>query len=125
MPRRSITSLLAFLLTVTHVVTTVSATPVVQVNDNLVRLPVARQLNFTGANTILASDQARARHLRARADGQLDGATLPTVNALTSIPATNQAVTYTTTVSSRISCRGMVIAHMFGSGQRWTLCYEM
>ncbi|KAI0730931.1 acid protease [Earliella scabrosa] len=119
MPRRSITSLLAFLLTVTHVVTTVSATPVVQVNDNLVRLPVARQLNFTGANTILASDQARARHLRARADGQLDGATLPTVNALTSIPATNQAVTYTTTVSVGFPATKYSLIVDTGSSNTW------
>lgn len=73
----------------------VSANPVV-VRDNLVRLPIARQVNVTSMGHILKNDQARAAALRtigeARSSGRLQK------DAVISVGVQNQAVTYVASV---------------------------
>nr|WPL92273.1 aspartic protease U42611 [Ganoderma boninense] len=84
--------LFSLLLTVTLAVTA-HATPLVQVRDNLVRIPMAKRFNLTGSGTLLARDQARARNLVARANAHLSGTPL-SADAVISVPADNQAVDY-------------------------------
>ncbi|CDO71514.1 hypothetical protein BN946_scf184910.g13 [Trametes cinnabarina] len=84
------------LLAITLAVTT-SATPVVQVRDNLVRLPTAKRFNLTGSGTLLARDQARVRKLRARASAKIAGVEF-VEDAVGSVPADNQAVDYVVNV---------------------------
>lgn len=75
----------------------VSATPVVQVRDNLIRLPIAKKFNLTGTHTLLARDQARVKHLNALAKSRIAGTSLSS-DAVISVPVDNQAVSYIATV---------------------------
>lgn len=92
---RSFFSLL--LVTLTLVVAS-SANPVVQVRDNLVRLPLAKRFNFTGSGTLLARDQLRVKNLHARAQAKISGIPLSS-DAVIGVAATNQAVDYVVNVS--------------------------
>ena len=76
----------------------VSLLPVIA-NAHIVRryatpitLPFAKRVNTTGTAKLLEIDQARARALRARAEGEYHPGSDATV------PATNIVVTYVTTV---------------------------
>ncbi|KAI0363403.1 acid protease [Pilatotrama ljubarskyi] len=97
MSRGSSSSFFSLLLLVVTLAVTASATPVVQVRDNLVRLPVAKRFNLTGSGKLLARDQARVRNLRARANAKLSGVPL-TSDAVVSVPADNQVVDYVVNV---------------------------
>ncbi|KAI0675925.1 aspartic peptidase A1 [Trametes maxima] len=72
------------------------ATPLVEVRQNSIRLPVAKRFNFTGSTRVLERDQARARSLRLRAAARSRGAR-PSPE-LASVPATNQVVQYVVNV---------------------------
>ncbi|KAI1788141.1 aspartic peptidase A1 [Ganoderma leucocontextum] len=85
------------LLAVTLAVTA-HAAPVVQVRDNLIRIPMAKRFNLTGSGTLLARDQARARNLVARANAHLSGSSLSS-DAVIGVPADNQAVDYVINVA--------------------------
>ncbi|KAL5495110.1 hypothetical protein ACEPAI_572 [Sanghuangporus weigelae] len=74
----------------------VSANPIV-VRDNLVRLPFAKQVNVTGIGHILKNDQSRAAALRAIGEARASGKQLQK-DAVISVPAQNQAVTYVASV---------------------------
>ena len=89
---------LSLLLATLTLAIAADANPVVQVRDNLVRLPIAKRFNFTGSSTILAKDQARVANLRARAHAKLTGTPLDT-RAVISAPADNQVVDYVVNVS--------------------------
>ncbi|SRR6266576_1567821 len=71
----------------------VAANPVPTL-DSHVKLSLSRHLNVTGVLNILKHDQARARHLVAKATGQLD-----LQSAATSVPITNDAVIYAAAVA--------------------------
>ncbi len=75
-----------------------SATPVVQVRDNFVRLPIAKKFNLTGSSTVLARDQLRVKRLLSKANARLSGEQLSS-DAVISVPADNQAVSYIASVS--------------------------
>ena len=96
---RGFFSLVLFALTFAA---TANATPVVQVRDNLVRVPMAKRFNLTGSGTLLARDQARVKNLLARANAHLSGTTLSS-DAVISVPAENQAVDYVINVSNCLS----------------------
>ncbi|KAL5535669.1 hypothetical protein ACEPAF_3763 [Sanghuangporus sanghuang] len=74
----------------------VSANPIV-VRDNLVHLPFAKQVNVTGIGHILKNDQSRAAALRAIGEARASGKQLQK-DAVISVPAQNQAVTYVASV---------------------------
>ncbi|KAI0793759.1 aspartic peptidase A1 [Fomes fomentarius] len=74
-----------------------SATPVVQVRDNFVRLPIAKKFNLTGSSTVLARDQLRVKRLLNKANARLSGNPLSS-DAVISVPADNQAVSYIASV---------------------------
>lgn len=80
-----------------------AATPVV-VNDNLIRLPLARRFNATGTTTILQHDQARAKGLKtgSQAGPKTTSVAAAAAASGTSFPEaiTNGAVTYTAEVRS-------------------------
>ncbi|KAI0357861.1 acid protease [Trametes cingulata] len=97
MSRGSSSSFFSLLLLALTLAVTASATPVVQVRDNLVRLPIAKRFNLTGSGKLLARDQARVRNLRARANAKLSGVPL-TSDAVVSVPADNQVVDYVVNV---------------------------
>ncbi|KAI0634025.1 acid protease [Trametes polyzona] len=98
MSRGFSSSFLSLLLLALSLTFTASATPLVQVNDNLVRLPFAKRLNLTGSGKLIARDQARAHNLRARANAKLSGTPL-SADAVISVPADNQVVDYVVNVS--------------------------
>ncbi|EIW53588.1 acid protease [Trametes versicolor FP-101664 SS1] len=97
MSRGFSSSFFSLLLLALSVAVTASATPVVQVRDNLVRLPFAKRVNFTGSSKLIERDQARVRNLRARANAKLSGLTL-TDDAVVSVPVDNQVVDYVANV---------------------------
>ncbi|RDX41559.1 aspartic peptidase A1 [Lentinus brumalis] len=97
MSRGFSSSFISLLLALTLAVA-VSATPVVQVRENFVRLPLAKKFNLTGTHTLLARDQARVQLLNARAKARLTGTPLSS-DAVISVPVDNQAVSYIATVS--------------------------
>ncbi|OJT11874.1 Polyporopepsin [Trametes pubescens] len=97
MSRGFSSSFFSLLLLALSVAVTAGATPVVQVRDNLVRLPFAKRLNFTGSGKLIERDQARVRNLRARANAKLSGLTL-TNDAVISVPVDNQVVDYVANV---------------------------
>ncbi len=96
MSRGFSSSFLSLLLALTLAVV-VSATPVVQVRENFIRLPLAKKFNLTGTHTLLARDQARVQLLNARAKARLTGTPLSS-DAVISVPVDNQAVSYIATV---------------------------
>ncbi|KAI0703856.1 family A1 protease [Cerioporus squamosus] len=61
-----------------------------------ITLPFARRVNATGAAKLLKIDQARAKALKSRAKL---GPSLIKQSAISNVPASNQAVDYTTTIS--------------------------
>ena len=79
------------LLAFTTAALTVSASPFVM-RDSPVTLPIARRVKETGIYNILAHDQARAKALISRAQGQGKKRDVYNVNV------TNQAVTYIASV---------------------------
>ncbi|KAL1939463.1 hypothetical protein VTO73DRAFT_10019 [Trametes versicolor] len=97
MSRGFSSSFFSLLLLALSVAVTAGATPVVQVRDNLVRLPFAKRVNFTGSSKLIERDQARVRNLRARANAKLSGLTL-TDDAVVSVPVDNQVVDYVANV---------------------------
>lgn len=87
----------------------VSANPIV-VRDSLVRLPFAKQVNITGIGHILANDQSRAAALRSIGEARASGKQLQK-DAVISVPAQNQAVTYVASVgvgSPATTCMGSI-----------------
>ena len=98
MSRGSSASFFSVLLLVLTLAVTAQATPVVQVRDNLVRLPMAKRFNLTGSGSLLARDQARLRNLRARANAKLTGVPFDVDAAVGSVSADNQAVDYVVNV---------------------------
>lgn len=90
----------------------VAANPVVR--DNFIRLPFAKQVNITTARHLIKGDQARAAALRTRGQAKAKG-TL-TKDAVVSVPAQNQAVTYVASVgvgSPATTCAFILCRHMF------------
>ncbi|PIL25289.1 transporter [Ganoderma sinense ZZ0214-1] len=85
--------LFSLLLLAVTLAVTAHASPVVQVRDNLIRIPMAKRFNLTGSGTLLARDQVRARNLVARANAHLSGTPLSS-DAVISVSADNQAVDY-------------------------------
>ena len=98
MSRGSSASFFSLLLLVLTLAVTAHATPVVQVRDNLVRLPMAKRFNLTGSGNLIARDQARLRNLRARANAKLTGVSFDVDAAVGNVPADNQAVDYVVNV---------------------------
>ena len=91
---------LTALLALAAAAVAVSAKPIV-VRDSPVTLPLARQLNVTGAANIVKADQARAKVLKARSQASnvppvdtAAGKIFPGIN----VPVTNQAVIYSANV---------------------------
>lgn len=76
----------------------VAASPVVNVRDTLVTLPIAKRVNITGAASLHDRDLARARQLRARAEAKIAGQTFVQDAAVASVSATNQGVDYVVNV---------------------------
>lgn len=76
----------------------VAASPVVNVRDTLVTLPIAKRVNITGAASLHDRDLARARQLRARAEAKIAGQTFVQDAAVVSVSATNQGVDYVVNV---------------------------
>ncbi|TDL28098.1 aspartic peptidase A1 [Rickenella mellea] len=74
----------------------VSANPIV-IRDNLVRLPLARQINVTSPAHIVKADQARAAALISKALAKSSGKL--NQDAVISSPAQNQAVSYIASVA--------------------------
>ena len=81
-------------------------------SSGLVTLPMARRFNSTGASNVLKFDQARAKAFKTR--GATTGTRAGSAGALTfrqaavfDAPATNQAVDYTTTVSTSFPRSGI------------------
>lgn len=68
-----------------------AANPLVNIRDTLVTLPIAKRVNLAGSSSLLAHDQARARHLGALAEAKVAGHPLDIVRR---VPVTNQAVDY-------------------------------
>ena len=93
-------SLFTVLLVAVTLAVTTHATPIVQVRDNLIRIPMAKRFNLTGSGSLLARDQARAKTLVARANAHLSGIPL-TPEAVIGVPADNQAVDYVINVRAR------------------------
>ena len=89
--------LFSLLLLAVTLAVTAHATPLVQVRDNLIRIPMAKRFNLTGSGTLLARDQARARNLVARANAHLSNTPL-SPDAVIGVSADNQAVDYVITV---------------------------
>ncbi|RDX52328.1 acid protease [Lentinus brumalis] len=87
---------LSLLLALTTAAITVAAKPIV-IRDSPITLPIARRFNLTGVPSILKQDQARAKVLKARSQGQGKGAS-PKKAAVFPVDATNQAVDYTVSV---------------------------
>ncbi len=87
---------LSLLLALTTAAVTVAAKPIV-IRDSPITLPIARRFNLTGVPSILKQDQARAKVLKARSQGQGKGAS-PKKAAVFPVDATNQAVDYTVSV---------------------------
>ncbi|PSR71071.1 hypothetical protein EW026_g3656 [Hermanssonia centrifuga] len=75
---------------------TVAANPIV-VRDSPISLPLVRRVNSTGTISLVERDQARVRHLKARANALAAGKFEE--DAVTSVPATNQLVDYAVSVS--------------------------
>ncbi len=71
-----------------------------------ITLPFARRVNATGAAKLLKIDQARAKALKSRAKAGTPNSRL---TAISNVPASNQAVDYTTTVRSRGSLISFVL----------------
>ncbi|KAI8972443.1 acid protease [Trametes punicea] len=91
----SFLSLLLLLLTLS---VTTSAKPVVQVHENLVRLPLAKRVNLTGSGKLVERDRLRVRNLRARANSKLTGVSFVT-DADSNAAADNQAFDYVVNVN--------------------------
>ena len=66
-----------------------------RVDTPLITLKTAKRVNSTGAFSLLARDQARARFLRAKGENP---SKFKSAGVVSSIPATNQAVDYTVEV---------------------------
>ena len=81
----------------------VAASPVVNIRDTLVTLPIAKRVNFTGAASLHGRDLARASHLRARAEAKLTGSAFVQDAAVGSVSSTNQAVDYVVNVCDHCS----------------------
>ncbi|KAI8972455.1 acid protease [Trametes punicea] len=88
---------LSLLLLVLTLSVTASATPVVQVRENLVHFPLAKRVNLTGSGKLVERDQRRVRNLRARANSKLTGVSFVT-DADGSVAAENQAIDYVVNV---------------------------
>ncbi|KAI0741299.1 acid protease [Daedaleopsis nitida] len=97
MSRGCSSSFLSLLVTYDIFSIIVGATPVVQVRDNLIRLPVVKKFNFTGSSTILARDQARVKLLHANAKARLSGVPL-SKDVVIGAPADNQVSSYIVSV---------------------------
>ena len=101
-------SLITFLLSLSFasaLVALVYGTPVVKVDDNMVRMPIAKLLNFTTGSTskILVRDQARFRNFRLRTNASSPpGGNSPyrlDETEVGTIVATDQVVDYVVEVS--------------------------
>ncbi|KAI0793715.1 aspartic peptidase A1 [Fomes fomentarius] len=109
-------SFLALLLPLAFAITA-SAGSIVQVRDDLVRLPIAKHFNSTGGGKILSRDQARARQLYARANAQIIGDARPV--PAHNVPVTNQAVIYTATVGIGSPAKKYTLIVDTGSSNTW------
>ncbi|TFK91007.1 family A1 protease [Polyporus arcularius HHB13444] len=87
---------------------------VVDSNPGRITLPLVKRVNKTGNAKLLEIDQARARALRARAEGKQDAITPASVNA------TNTAVTYVTTVRFGTPPQDFTLLIDTGSANTWT-----
>ena len=99
MSRGLSSSFFSLLLALTLAVV-VGATPVVQVRNNLIRLPIAKKLNLTGTSTLLAADQLRVKNLHTQANARLSPQPFST-DAIINAPLDNQAVSYIAQVSPK------------------------
>ncbi|KZV74839.1 aspartic peptidase A1 [Peniophora sp. CONT] len=68
------------------------ASPIVTIHDNGISVPLTKRVNITSGHAVLASDRARAEHLRT---SRLSNAS---PQARASAPVTNEAVIYTAAV---------------------------
>jgi len=73
----------------------VAANPVLVRDEQRISLPVAKRIATTGTIKLLEADQARARALRARVEAKNNGLG---ERAVTSIPVTNELVSYIASV---------------------------
>jgi cathepsin E len=95
----SFSTLLAFVLSSQSAFALPFSYPTIQFNNaSLARFPVVKSMGASGALNLVTCD--RARVARFKAMGQPDTSVTPFADALlASVPATNQAVTYTVNVS--------------------------
>ncbi|KAH9885224.1 acid protease [Cubamyces lactineus] len=119
MSRGSSASFFSLLLLVLTLAVTAHATPVVQVRDNLVRLPMAKRFNLTGSGNLIARDQARLRNLRARANAKLTGVPFDVDAAVGNVPADNQAVDYVVNVGVGTPATQYSLLVDTGSSNTW------
>ncbi|KZT32608.1 aspartic peptidase A1 [Sistotremastrum suecicum HHB10207 ss-3] len=90
---------LSVLLSALLTLTVVLASPVVQIRDSIITIPIAKKIVSTGSRNFVEAERARAQGLiargkakaAARARGESDA-------AVGNIPVTNQAVTYVSNV---------------------------
>jgi cathepsin E len=74
-----------------------AATPLVQVRNSPITLPISRRVNATSAHNLLKHDIARVKALKARAKAIQGGANFEEA-AIVNEPLENQAVTYIASV---------------------------
>jgi cathepsin E len=89
----------ASFVTIVLLALSAAATPLVQVRDSPISLPLSRRVNATSAHNLFRHDVGRARLLKARAKAHHHGVKLrPDEAALVNQPLDNQAVTYIASV---------------------------
>jgi cathepsin E len=86
----------ASFLTTVLLALSAAATPLIQVRDSPITLPLSRRVNATSAHNLLKHDIARVKALKARAKALQDGKFEEA--AIVNQPLDNQAVTYIATV---------------------------
>lgn len=76
----------------------VAATPLVQVRNSHITLPLSRRVNTTSIHNLLAHDIRRVQAMKARAKAALGGELTFEEAAIVNEPLDNQAVTYIASV---------------------------
>jgi cathepsin E len=84
------------LLTVLFLGSVVSSSPIVQIRDSLINIPLTRKLNATSLSirNLLQHDQGRAQALRAQVGASVDLSLSSTATVIGNEPVDNQAVSY-------------------------------
>lgn len=101
------------------------ASPVVEIKDNLVTLPIVKKINSIGAKNFVANEQARAAHLvalgRERAAARQARARGEEVkrSIVGSVPVSNQVVSYIATVGVGSPATDFDLIVDTGSSNTW------